>query len=130
MARTLTGVTYDTGALLAAERGDRTFWASHRAAERERRPITVPAVALGQAWRGGPQPLLSRLLRACEIEPLTEDAARAAGRLLARTGTSDLVDAAVAESACRRGDSVVTSDADDLVALVSADGRPARVVQV
>lgn len=47
------------------------------------RPI-VPSVVLAQAWRGGPQPNLSRLLRGCVIEALAENAAREIGRLLAK----------------------------------------------
>jgi hypothetical protein len=56
------GVTYDTGALIAAESKDRALWALHRRTlERRLRPV-VPAGVLGQAWRGGRQAELSRLL--------------------------------------------------------------------
>ncbi|MGI9000541.1 MAG: hypothetical protein ACR2GH_02625 [Pseudonocardia sp.] len=83
------------------------------------RPI-VPSVVLAQAWRGGPQPNLSRLLRGCVIEALAENAAREIGRLLAKDGSSDIVDAAVVLSAASRGDLVMTSEPDDLSRLSEA----------
>ena len=66
------GLTYDAGALLAGEANSRTLWALHRRLlERGLRPV-VPAGVLGQAWRGGPQAELSRLLKGCRIEDLDE----------------------------------------------------------
>ncbi|MGH3614500.1 MAG: hypothetical protein ACRDRK_18315 [Pseudonocardia sp.] len=76
------GIVYDTGALVAAERADDQVWFVHRRAlGRGLRPV-VPSVVLAQAWRGGPQPNLSRLLKGCVIEALAENAAREVGRLL------------------------------------------------
>ena len=116
------GVTYDTGALIAAERNDRTMWALHRRAlERGMRPV-VPAGVLGQAWRGGPQAELSRLLRGCRIEELTEVLARQAGSVCARAKTTDVTDATVVVGAAARGDVVVTSDPKDLRHLARSDG--------
>lgn len=83
----------------------------------------LPAVVLGQAWRGGPQARLSRLLHGCRVNPLTESQARAAGRALAASGTSDLIDAAVVVTALDRGDLVVTGDPDDLRRIAAALGR-------
>src|SRR5580692_681597 len=81
----MAGITYDTGALLAAEKGDRAMWAVHkRALERGIRP-TVPAGVLAQAWRGGPQPALSRFLAGCRFEALTASASRATGAACARS---------------------------------------------
>jgi hypothetical protein len=110
----MSGVTYDTGALLAAEVGRRSLWALHaRALQRGHRPV-VPAGALAQAWRGGPQAELSRLLRGCQVEELTESRARGVGVACARSGTSDVVDASVVVGALARNDLVVTSDPEDL----------------
>lgn len=61
-------LTYDTGALVAAERGDRIMWSLHRAALRRGLPPAVPAGVLAEGSRGGPQANMSRLLKACEIE--------------------------------------------------------------
>jgi len=119
----VSGVTYDTGALIAAERGSEVMWTLHRELlEQEMRP-TLPTVVLGQAWRGGPQARLSRLLHGCNVDPLTESQARAAGKALAASGGSDLVDAAVVVTACARDDLVVTGDPDDLRRIAAAIGR-------
>lgn len=115
-------VAYDAGALIAAERGDERLWDRHLAmVSTDRRP-TVSAAVLAQAWRGGPQPRLSRLLRGCDVEPLTESLARLAGRALALSGTHDVVDAAVVVAAGMDGRVVVTSDAGDLVRVAQAVG--------
>lgn len=114
------GVTYDTGALVAAERNRRAVWAVHRRTlERGMRP-TVPAGVLAQAWRGGPQAELSRLLKGCRIEDLDEVRGRAAGQACARAGTSDVIDATVVVGAVARHDLVVTSDRNDVAAVAAA----------
>lgn len=38
----------------------------------------IPAVVLAQAWRGGPQARLSRVLKSCDIVPDDESVGRAA----------------------------------------------------
>ncbi len=117
------GVTYDTGALIAAERGERRFWTRHRALLAHREVPTVPAPVLAQAWRGeGRQALLARLLHGCAVEALTDAQARSTGSLAARAATRDIVDACVVEGAIRRRDLVVTSDEDDLEAIAAAVG--------
>jgi hypothetical protein len=116
----MAGVTYDTGALLAAERSDRRLWALHRRALERGLTPTIPAGALGQAWRGGPQAELSRLLAGCDVEDLTEVRSRAAGAACGRANTRDVIDATVVVGALARDDLVVTSDPDDLLALAAA----------
>lgn len=124
------GLTYDTGALLAAEAGDRQVWALHRRAlERGVRPVT-PAGVLGQAWRGGPQAELSRFLKGCRIEDLDESRARAAGQACARSGIADVIDAAVVVGAVARGDLVVSSDQDDLRRIASGLGVTVQVAPI
>jgi hypothetical protein len=115
-------LAYDAGALIAADRRDENAWAIHaEALEHKVRPL-VPAPVLAQAWRGGPQPLMSRMLKGCDVLPMSEDDARDVGRLLGRSGTGDVVDAAVVVSALRGGCAVVTSDPDDLRTLADAHG--------
>ncbi len=116
------GVVYDTGALVAAERRDDNMWNLHRRLLDQGVEPVVLSVVLAQAWRGGPQAQLSRLLKGCVVEALAENAAREVGRLLAANRTSDVVDAAVVVSAISRGDLVVTSDPDDLSGLAAAAG--------
>ena len=123
----MNGVTYDAGALIAAERDSESLWMLHRELlARDERPTLTTAV-LGQVWRGGPQAQLSRLLRGCRIQPLSEFEARSAGAALAASGSSDLVDAAVVVTALVRDDLIVTSDPDDLRRIAAALGRDLAV---
>ena len=46
------GVTYDTGALIAADRAEHRIWARHRALLERREVPTVPAPVLARSWRG------------------------------------------------------------------------------
>ena len=115
----LTGLTLDTGALIAADKNDRRFWAIWKRANQRQLRLTVPTVVLAQAWRGN-SPLLSRCLAACELESFDEQRARRAGELLARSHTADVIDAAVLLSAASRGDLVITSDPDDIQRLARA----------
>lgn len=117
------GLTYDTGALIAAERGDQQMWGLHRRTLSRGVVPTIPAVVLAQGWRGGPQPQMSRLIAGCCVEPFDEQLARSAGAACGRAGTSDIVDAAVAVGASTRGDLVVTSDPSDIQHLGEAIGH-------
>lgn len=107
----MNGVTYDTGALIAADHNDRRMWALHAGFLALEVCPTVPSPVLAEAWRGGPrQASLARFLAMCAIEPLTEDQAKAVGALAARADHDDIVDVAVVEGAIRRHDAVVTSN--------------------
>jgi hypothetical protein len=118
------GVTYDIGALLAAERNDRRMWALHAGFLAEEIIPTVPAPVLAQAWRGGTkQASLSRLLALCEVEPMSEGQARAVGHLARQTRHDDIVDLTVVEGALRRRDAVVTSDPEDLGGIAVSVGE-------
>jgi predicted nucleic acid-binding protein len=99
------------------------MWSLHRRSLARAVHPTLPTVVLGQAWRGGPQARLARLVRGCRIEPFTESQARLAGTALAASKGSDLIDAAVVVTALARGDAIVTSDPDDLRRIASAIGR-------
>ena len=118
------GITYDTGALIAADRGERRMWARHRALLALREVPTVPAPVVAQSWRGGSrQALLARLLAGCDVEALDDRQARSVGSLAARAATGDIVDACVVEGALRRLDLVVSSDEGDLQAISAAVSR-------
>ena len=122
------GITYDTGALVAAERGERRIWARHRALLARRVVPTAPAPVLAQSWRGGGrQAWLARLLAGCDIEPLDGEQARSVGSLAASAATTDIIDACVAEGALRRHDLVISSDDDDLRAIAAAVNRHIEV---
>ncbi|MGH8931789.1 MAG: type II toxin-antitoxin system VapC family toxin [Egibacteraceae bacterium] len=116
-------VVYDTGALVAADRGTRSMFALHGGLLDEARQIIVPAPVLTQAWRDGARQVrLVRLLRGCLVAPTSERMAKAAGELLGRAGAADAVDAIVVSTALRYEARVVTSDPDDLERLVRASG--------
>ena len=122
------GVTYDSGALIAAERGERRMWARHGALLANRTVPTVPAAVVAQTWRGGSrQALLSRLLIGCDVEALDDDQARRVGSVVAKAATTDIVDASVVEGALRRVDLVISSDRGDLEAIATATGRSLSV---
>src|ERR1700691_556661 len=122
------GVTYDTGALIAADRGERRMWARHRALLALRELPTVPAPVVAQSWRGGSrQALLARLLAGCHVEALDDGQARAVGSLAAIAATDDIVDACVVEGAFRRRDIVVSSDETDLYAIAAAASQRLEV---
>lgn len=121
---------YDTGALLALERSDRTAWSRLKAAVAAQDPPRTHGGVVGQAWRGGSrQARLAVALRGIIVEALDDRAGRRAGTLLAASGTSDVIDAAVALLAAD-GDLIYTSDPDDLALLVSALGHHVDVVEV
>jgi len=120
----LTGITYDSGALIAAGRGERRMWARHRALLLRRVVPVVPAPVVAQCWRGTPrQAQLARLLAGCEVEALDDARARATGVLAGRARTSDIVDACVVEGALRRDHLVISSDVGDLNAIAAAVNR-------
>ena len=107
----MAGVTYDTGALVAADHNDRRMWALHAGFLAEEIVPTVPTPVLAEAWRGGPrQASLSRFLALCEIEPLSTEQARTVGVLAGKASHDDIVDVTVVEGAIRRRDAVVTSN--------------------
>jgi predicted nucleic acid-binding protein len=115
-------IVYGAGALLAAERLNPDFLALHDELTAARiRPI-VPVVVLAQAWRGGPQHQISRVLKACDIVPDDERIGRAAGVACATSGTADVVDAIVVATAVRHQAPVVTSDPSDLTHIADAIG--------
>ena len=125
------GVTYDTGALVAAERNSRQIWALHAGYLAEEVIPTVPAAVLAEAWRGGSrQASLSRLLRMCDTEPMSEELARNVGVLAGKSGHEDVVDVSVVEGAVRRGDAVVTSNMTHIRKVADAAGVRLRLESV
>jgi hypothetical protein len=111
------GVTLDAGALIALDRDDRRIVALLARAQETSARVTIPATALAQAVRNpARQARLARLVRqpATDVVALDRVDATAVGRLLAASGTADVVDAHVVLCARRTGQAVATSDPDDL----------------
>ncbi len=79
--------------------------------------MTVPATALAQAVRSAtPQARLARLVRqpTTDVVVLDRVDATSVGRLLAASGTADILDAHVVICARRARQQVATSNPDDL----------------
>jgi hypothetical protein len=113
----MAGVTFDAGGLIALDRNDRRVIVLLARALETRSRVTVPASALSQAMRRPErQARLSRLIRQPSTDVIALDRVDAVhvGRLLAASGTSDVVDAHVVVCARRAAQRVVTSDVDDL----------------
>lgn len=92
--------------------------------------LVTAAPVVAQAWRGGArQARLTRLLTMVEVRNTGLREARAAGELLAASGTTDAVDALVAMVAVP-GDQLLTSDPADLHPLVTNRAIPVTVVPV
>jgi hypothetical protein len=120
----------DAGAFVAFERGDPGVRARLAAARRVGLDLATTSPVVAQVWRDGRrQALLSRLVVATRVDTPDGRAARRAGQLLARTRTSDVVDALLA-GIVQPGDSVLTSDPTDLRRLLAAAGTRATVVAV
>ena len=123
------GLVLDTGALIAFERGDRQVAALLEATRRRNDRVATSSGCVAQAWRDGTrQALLARLLAGTAEHPLHPGDSRAVGALCAASGTADVVDAHLALLA-HDHDSVVTSEPDDLKALLRAMKSAARTIR-
>jgi hypothetical protein len=113
-------VVYDAGVLIAADKNERAVWAEQRVRLSAGIIPLVPANVVAQVSRSNRQVQLRRFLRGCEVVPFDEASAHAAGALLARSGTADVVDASVVDVALRRYAEIVTTDPDGIGRLVNA----------
>jgi len=119
----LAPIVFDAGALVAADKGERSLWAEFAVAVAERRPIVVPTPVLTQVWRGWrEQARLAKLLGGCRVVSPDESLAKQAGVLLGRSKTSDAVDAIVVATAVALHAIIVTSDVGDITQLVDSAG--------
>lgn len=120
----------DAGALIGIDRDDRRTAGLIELGRRSGATLVTSAPVVAQAWRGSArQARLARLLAMIDVRAAHLADARAAGELLAASGTADVVDALLAVLTVP-GDQVVTSDPGDLRALVAERGIPVRVVTV
>jgi predicted nucleic acid-binding protein len=122
-------VVYDTGVLIAADRSERRTWAEHRIRLEAGIVPLVPATVLAQASRSR-QAQMRRLLAGCDVVAFGRSGAHAAGALLGKTRTEDVVDASVVALAVQRGADIVTGDPEDIERLVSASRAKVAVLHV
>ncbi len=126
----MTRLILDAGALIAIDRNDPTAVLSLRTARDRRIAVVAPSPVVAQVWRNGrTQANLARALRGVEVLAPDEAAARRCGELLAATSTRDVVDGFVVAVA-RRGDVILTSDPDDITALIKAAKLALTVVRI
>ena len=125
----MSALVLDAGAFLAIERGDRAMAARLAAARREGLELRSNGAVIAQVWRdpSGRQATLARLLRSVDVRPVDLALGRSAGVLCGAASTGDAVDATLVTTA-DAGDRILTSDPDDIRALVGASGRPILVV--
>jgi len=121
-------LVYDAGVLVAADRGDRRVWLAHAARLMERSVPLVPAPVVAQVSRSPQQAQLRRFLAGCHIVPLGEGDAHAAGSLLGKSGTTDVVDASVVAIAIRYQASIITGDVEDMKRLAAVTGAGVGVI--
>jgi hypothetical protein len=114
-----TGVVLDAGAFIALEKRDPVM--THLAARlvREKTPLVTSAGVVAQVWRGGSrqQVPVAFVLRRTTVVDLTHAVARLLGRMLGESRASDAIDAHVVLLARERGWPVLSSDAEDLLAI-------------
>jgi hypothetical protein len=121
----------DSGALIALEKNDRAMWRRLKAALLAKSCPKSHGGVVGQAWRGGGprQALLAAALAGIDVRPLDESLGRAAGSLLARDGSIDVIDAALVLLA-DDGDDIATSDPEDIEPLAARLGRHVELLRV
>jgi len=121
----------DAGAFVAVERGDRDVVALVKRDRLAGRPPVTCGGVVAQVWRGGHgrQVPLARLLAGVDVAPIDDGLGRRAGMLLARSGRSDAIDAAVVCLASD-GDDILTSDPADLRGLAEAAGIHVEFIPV
>lgn len=121
----MTAVVLDAGALIAIERRDLRLIAQLDKLSLANVTMVTSSAAVAQVLRDPARQVpLARVLQGVAETPLDWEAARAIGPLLARTGTTDVVDAHVALLA-GAGDEIITSDPEDIARLTA--GRPVRI---
>ena len=117
-ADTTSGLTLDTGALLAMDHPGKAIVMQARLDETLRRggTLCVPVGVIAQAWRSSRQVRLARLLKSRDvaIAIMTPNVARSVGLLCASTGHNDVIDVHVALCARERQHAIVTSDPEDM----------------
>jgi hypothetical protein len=123
-------IVYDAGVLIAADRNKREVWAEHRVLLESGIVPRVPAPVVAQASRSPKQAQMRRLLRGCDVVPFDLSAAHAAGALLGKARTKDVVDAAVVVVATQYRADIKSDDVEDIETLLVAARVKLKIVDV
>ncbi|MEE9414449.1 MAG: hypothetical protein V3V01_04130 [Acidimicrobiales bacterium] len=109
----------DAGVLISVDRGDRAAGELIAAALRNETSLATTHPVVAQVWRNGArQARLAKFLTSLVVHPF--DDGPAVGNLLARSNTTDVVDAHLVILAVRQSEPILTSDMDDIEILASA----------
>lgn len=107
-------VMLDTGALIGLERGQQSIARVHRLATEGGYPLVVTTPVVAEWWRRGRREKeRARILRTLIVEAPDGHAARLAGAAIGLVGAG-VVDALVMACASIHGNTVYTSDLEDL----------------
>jgi hypothetical protein len=120
----------DTGGLIAVDRLDRNVGAILRVAQQEKMPVRTSAAVVAQVWRNGSlQANLARVLTGFDVASLDVQTGRSVGEVLALSRTPDVIDGHLGVIV-RSGDTVLTSDTNDIKKILSARGVSATLRRV
>jgi predicted nucleic acid-binding protein len=110
-------IVFDTGALIALERRQKTAMELVRIASEDGDTLIAPAAAVAEWWRAGKREKeREKILRAFKFETPDLWTAKMAGAAMGKVGAG-LGDALVMATAGVQGDVVYTSDLEDLLRL-------------
>jgi hypothetical protein len=114
-------VILDAGFWISVDRNERAAKQVLEALDRSGGVARTSEPVIAQVWRDGArQAVLAGALRNVMVHPFLDG--REVGRLLGRTGTSDVVDAHLVLLGAQLGEPVLTGDPDDLQRLAAALG--------
>ena len=128
----MTGITLDTGAIIALEKGKRRILSVVSVALTNDIPIMVPVTALAEFWRE-PSKAMRVLLADFTVLPMTSRDAEALGTVLGRLGRRAgplFVDASVAVFAAVYAPILYTADPEDMSEICTRAGLNVRVLGV
>lgn len=116
----MTGLTLDTGALIAMEAGSPRMAVLVEQAIAAGAELAIPGGVVAQAWRGGARQVRIAKLLQLQVTSIVALDAKLALRVGARCASAratDVVDVSVAICARDRGHPVITSDPGDIAAI-------------
>jgi len=120
----------DAGGLIAVDRLDRAVGAMLRVAQQDKIPVRTSAAVIAQVWRNGAlQVNLARVLAGVDAATLDGATGRSVGEILALSKTADVVDGHLG-LIVQSGDTVLTSDAEDIKKILAARKVGATVRRV
>lgn len=123
----MAALVFDSGALIALERGDRGVAALLVAAVAAGTEAVTSCACVAEVWRDpARQARLTRALSGFREHSLDRAQARASGALLAQVATADVADAALCQLV-GDGDTILTSDPSEIARLLRARGVNAQV---